>query len=440
MKKRKRLGIKRNKALLLQGSAMQIPLKAKSVQLCCFSPPYWGIRKYEIPPLVFGGDIDCEHKWETQSVKIVGGHSGGIESSGLSNAKKRAEDTGSNQDNQYSFCSLCGAWKGDLGLEPTPELYLDNMMLVMAECWRVLRNDGVCFVNIGDTYSQGSSKPSPIQATDNVGMDRRVKNLKPKSLCLIPQKLAIRCQEAGWIIRSEIIWNKPNPMPESCTDRPTRSHEQVWMMTKTNKTLLWKHRNGRWAYKRPKADYIWIHRETDEEQKEMPPKIEIKEWKRRNLWASYSYYWDQDAIREKHQDINRPNGFKGKNGIGVRNNNQGWTGGNVSLDKHRNYNPNGRNIRDVWTIATEPTPEAHFASWPKKLVARMIRVASAVNDIVLDPFCGTGKTIAEAERFNRIGVGLDLSHSYLSNIAMPRKKKAESMPKTLGFMEELGIG
>ena len=184
--------------------------------------------------------------------------------------------------------------------------------------------------------------------------------LKPKSLCLTPQKFAIACQEHGWIIRSEIIWAKPNPMPESVKDRPTRSHEQVWMMTKQGK-----------------------------------------------------YYWDQDAVKEVSAEPNRTNYQCGKKLDASRN----------DQDLHERSKTmmfNNRNIRSVWTIATSPTPEAHFATWPEKLARRMIRAATKPGDIVFDPFCGTGKTVIEAERQNRVGIGMDLSWEYLSDIALKR--------------------
>lgn len=425
----------------MQANAIQMPLKDESVQCCAFSPPYWGLRKYEdLPTLVWDGIEGCEHEWGNNLLSKCNDSNRGTmtwTTGGDPAAKVLGE-----KSSQGQFCRLCNAWRGDLGLEPTPELYLDHMMLVMAECWRVLRNDGVCFVNIGDSYSGGGrgnygNGLSLGQGPKHTkGHDFKYGNIKPKSLCLVPQKFAIRCQEAGWIIRSEIIWAKPNPMPESCKDRPTRSHEQVWMMVKQQR-----------------------------------------------------YYWDQEAVMEKSGS-----GVPGKRhqrpGIDVHGGNQQH--GTIPTCPYRN-------ARTVWSIATEPTPEAHFATWPSKLVNRMIRAATAQkacphcrapwervvekveappevftktknpndnfiaghrkdgvfrgsgqkhqnwlnnnpsktigwqptcscpdNDgsgkcIVLDPFGGTCKTVLEAERLNRTGIGLDLSYMYLSEIAKPRQ-------------------
>lgn len=274
---------------------------------------------------------------------------------------------------------------GALGMEPDVSLYLNHMMQVMSEVWRVLRGNGVCFVNIGDSYS-GSGKVGnnseyqsrhtefgkPSKHKERFGLSGiKPKGIPAKSLCLIPQKFAIRCQEAGWIIRSEIIWAKPNPMPESVRDRPTRSHEQVWMMTKQQK-----------------------------------------------------YYWDQDAVRENFTDERMGNPGGGGQYV-VNAHQEGLYGPSAQTGLAKGIwtkgkEQGGRNIRDVWTIATEPTPKAHFATWPSKLVERMIRAASKPGDIVLDPFCGTAKTLIEAEKFSRSGIGLDLSWEYLSKIAVKR--------------------
>ena len=373
--------------MLIQANAVHIPLKDKSVQLCVFSPPYWGLRKYSVLPMVWGGDENCEHKWGRIGPEH---HSGQVEQTKWKTAKAagHGQTAGSSQ-----FCPHCGAWRGDLGLESTPELYLDHMMQVMAEVWRVLRNDGVCFVNIGDSYS-GSGKAGnnpeyqnrhtefgkPSKHKERFGLSGiKPKGIPAKSLCLIPQKFAIRCQEAGWIIRSEIIWAKPNPMPESVKDRPARSHEQVWMMTKQGK-----------------------------------------------------YYWDAGAIAEPQMEYERTRRLRekkqghkavyllqadGKTGLAPQS--KSGTCRNVAA-RHKLAKKGTRNCRTVWTFSTEATKEAHFASWPSKLVERMIRAASKPGDIVLDPFCGVGKSVVEAEKLNRIGIGLDLSWEYLSEIAARR--------------------
>jgi len=200
--------------MLIQATATSIPMKDESCQLCCFSPPYWGLRKYSVLPLVWGGDSGCEHAYSPLSTTQ--------RHNKLWATNSKPENCFDNKQvvDQGQFCQLCGAWRGDLGLEPTPELYLDHMMLVMGEVWRVLRDDGVCFVNIGDAYSSGGRQCHGNRISYKQGTNKGClplqnyrppapEGVKPKSLCLIPQKFAIRCQEAGWILRSEIIWAKP---------------------------------------------------------------------------------------------------------------------------------------------------------------------------------------------------------------------------------------
>lgn len=397
---------------LIQGNALCVPLKDKSVQLCCFSPPYWKLRKYKVPNIEFPD-----------------------------------------------------GWVGQLGLEPNIDQYLDNLMLVMAEVWRVLRDDGCVFVNIGDSFWNASgSCRSPGGRKSRIGVGKKNAeahplhrgnktdnpNIQAKSLCLIPQKFVIRCQEAGWIVRSEIIFHKLNPIPESVNDRPTKAHEHVWLLTKQKK-----------------------------------------------------YFWDKEAVKEKTRrvvSVGWKNSDLKKYSCDPRLKKQG------SYKDWRKYCPTGlvekRNIRSVWTMATEPTPEAHFATFPSKLVRTMILAGSSPRAceicgapwrrvvkrekvmispdaeeysgknyveggrsagrrllkqmselrglgrdhdtpylktrtigwrptckcgcagtgrcVVLDPFVGVGTSVVVAEKNGRFGVGMDLSLDYLVDIALKK--------------------
>ena len=161
---------------------------------CVTSPPYWGLRDYGTGKWV-GGDVNCPHKRTTKigkTVKTITGHQGMYDQGSVVG------------DAIYkSVCPKCGAVRIDeqLGLEETPELYINNLVNVFAKVYRVLRNDGTVWVNLGDTYG------------------------KEKSLIGIPWKFAFAMQEFGWYLRQDIIWHKPNPMPESVKDRCTKSHE-----------------------------------------------------------------------------------------------------------------------------------------------------------------------------------------------------------------------
>ena len=305
-------------------------LADESVQMVVTSPPYWGLRKYAGVPDLVWGDKDCKHQFDQPTTAITGNNSmirgaGELDSGNFAIPKFGGTDMKQRRAVVGNTCSLCGAWKGSYGLEPTPEMYIDHTIEILREIRRVLRKDGVVFWNIGDSYSSGgrkTNKPQTVAGGSEQDLPLEYSPsrdmlehpvIKPKDLCLIPFKVAIAAQEDGWWVRSIIIWSKPNPMPESVTDRPTNSHEYILMLTKNSR-----------------------------------------------------YYWDAEAVREpaiRAGDI--PGG--NKHGIGEFGVNAGWAGGEV---------PNGRNIRSVWEFPTQPYPEAHFAVFPEKLPEICIKAAT----------------------------------------------------------------
>jgi DNA modification methylase len=258
-----------------------------------------------------------------------------------------------------------------IGLEPTPREYVEAMVAVFAEVRRVLTDDGCTWVNLGDSYS-GSGKGGQSE-------DKRSSNWQPdyankgetygipaKNLIGIPWRVAFGLQDDGWILRSDIIWSKPSCMPESVTDRPTRAHEYVFLLTKSPR-----------------------------------------------------YWYDADAIAEKaiysglRED--KPQGsFDGKNG-------------SAAFRAIRET----RNARSVWNISTEPTPFAHFATMPKKLVRRCIVAGCPVGGVVLDPFSGSGTTALVARAEGRRYVGIELNPDY---VALSNKRLDE--PFTLPMLFE----
>ena len=302
-------------------------LEDESVQCVVTSPPYWGLRKYSgEQDLIWGGDKDCVHEWgEVEQVgrydKKMAADYGGWERGGRNNDART--------QNSSSFCQLCGAWRGSYGLEPTPEMYVEHTIEILREIRRVLRKDGVVFWNIGDSYASqpsGSRKPSDLSYFENIaegdnGRPNKITgNLKPKDLCLIPFRVAIAAQEDGWWVRSVIIWNKPNPMPESVKDRPTEAHEYILMLTKSGR-----------------------------------------------------YYWDQEAVRECKAEStvsdtrNNGNGHRRERGYPGYQSNGGTNLGGPE---------GGRNLRSVWTFPTQPYPEAHFAIFPEKLPELCIKAST----------------------------------------------------------------
>ena len=198
-------------------------LPEESVHTCITSPPYFGLRDYGTASWD-GGDPGCKHSCggQVQDNKAPG-----------------AIQTGVRPGCDATVCKKCGAVRVDkqIGLEKTPEEYIKKMVEVFREVKRVLRDDGVCFINIGDSYNGsggagGDYGPGGLKEGQPKYPGRKISTLKPKDLIGIPWMLAFALRDDGWYLRSEIIWHKPNPMPESVTDRPTKSHEQVFLLTK----------------------------------------------------------------------------------------------------------------------------------------------------------------------------------------------------------------
>ena len=222
---------------------------------------------------------------------------------------------------------------GQLGLEPTLDEYIDKLVAIFREVRRVLKDDGTVWLNMGDGYAaqQGRGMPGAPRKKEHrnrpaLSAEKVRHPTKPKDLIGQPWRPAFALQADGWYLRSDIIWAKPNPMPESVTDRPTKAHEYVFLLSKQAR-----------------------------------------------------YFYDADAVREEHQDKMGTERFVGKCNINkdeYESNHQGWYG--VGYKKtHNQYNPAGRNRRTVWTIATQPFPEAHFATFPEALVEPCIRAGTS---------------------------------------------------------------
>lgn len=345
-------------------------IPAESVQCVVTSPPYWGLRDYGLEPIVWQeGDRACEeHEWRQLPPRRNRGPKDACTPKQLSNIGTLHTLPKTN------FCLLCGAWRGSLGLEPSPELYTQHIVEIFQGVKRVLRKDGTVWLNLGDSYmggkgQSGQGSPEYQAARQDVSLnkphqhiagpkrtrptDRKQDALKPKDLCGIPWRVALALQADGWWLRSDIIWSKSNPMPESVRDRPTKSHEYIFLLTKSKK-----------------------------------------------------YYYDQDAVREpvaaatlerdKYTRIT-----SGKEGPYA-----------VAHDHETPSNPSGRNLRSVWRMSTQPFPEAHFATYPEKLVERCILAGTRPDDLILDPFMGSGTTACVAVKHGRHFVGIELSEEY----------------------------
>lgn len=270
---------------------------------------------------------------------------------------------------------------GQIGLEPTLYEWVDTMVEVFDCVREVLADDGTLWLNLGDSYAtnggagwQGENGQRADRrftaARNTVGLReatrRPPQGLKAKDLMGQPWRVAFALQNAGWWLRSEIIWHKPSPMPESVKDRPTKAHEQIFLLVKSDR-----------------------------------------------------YYYDAESIKETAVQDERRKTFRGGAHIkgSTFDNNQGDKAnvvGNVRLQ------PEFRNARTVWTIASEPTSFAHFACFPREIPKRCILAGSRPGDIVLDPFMGSGTTAEVATSLGRNFIGCELNQNYIDMHDMRR--------------------
>jgi DNA modification methylase len=294
---------------ILQGNALEKlrTLPDESVQCCVSSPPFWGLRDYGI--------------------------------------------------------------NGQIGLEETPEAYVAKIVEVFREVRRVLKNDGTLWMNLGDTYSSGGKETQVRHTFRDAASGKQdylngtavraatPPGLKAKDLCGIPWRVAFALQADGWYLRQDIIWSKPNPMPESVTDRCTKSHEYLFLLSKNER-----------------------------------------------------YFYNAEAIREPHSEPWRGNGeLESKRPHHI----DGLEKGIKWVPGTRQYNPAGRNKRSVWTVPTAPYAEAHFATYPPDLIKPCILAGSRSSDTILDPFAGSGTTGAVAIEFGRKALLIELNPAYI---------------------------
>jgi DNA modification methylase len=356
------------------------------VQTCVTSPPYFGLRDYGTGEWE-GGDEGCDHVEKFN--RKDGNRQGANCFAGNANREGHA-DMGTRRFRDV--CGKCGARRIDqqVGLESTPDEYVNRLVEVFREVRRVLRDDGTLWLNLGDSYmarqfgwnnsndrswaayhrETGDERPKADRSGHSMeGSHAMAKatGMKPKDLIGIPWMVAFALRADGWYLRSDIIWSKPNPMPESVTDRPTKAHEYVFLLSK----------GPRYFYA---ADAV------------------------RENWAD-ERNGASGATVSKFEDM----GSRGRGDGGITNAPQ------VA----------GRNKRSVWTVATQPFPGAHFAVFPPKLIEPCVLAGSAEGDTVLDPFCGAGTTGLVATRNNRSFIGIELNPDYAE---MARQRIRDDQP------------
>jgi DNA modification methylase len=327
------------------------------VQTCVTSPPYFGLRDYGTAKWE-GGDPACQHV--------------GIEARTVSGgAGKQYSNAGSNR--VFSGNCACGAKRVDeqIGLEQTPDEYVAKMVEVFRCVRDVLADDGTVWLNLGDSYAGGSAsgekRPGAGRA-DGIVDDRaqrnrnglgRVDGLKPKDLIGIPWRVAFALQADGWYLRQDIIWHKPNPMPESVRDRCTKAHEYIFLLSKNER-----------------------------------------------------YFYDVEAVKEKSATPpHKPGNKLHENKVSGPNDRGGNSQWETSMDKV--WGADGkRNRRSVWTVTTKPYKGAHFATFPPDLIEPCVLAGSQKGDTVLDPFMGSGTTAAVAIKHGRNYLGCELNSAY----------------------------
>lgn len=344
---------------IIQGDALSSlrRLRDESVQCCITSPPYWSLRDYGLEPIVWDETVECEHVFvETRQYRDSPIRSGS-EGVGFHDA----QTTKDQRWRIHGTCSACGAWRGCLGLEPTPELYVSHMVQIFRELRRVMRPDCTLWVNLGDTYAGGGNAPA-------------TGDLKPKDLVGIPWMIAFALRADGWYLRSDIIWEKNNPMPESVTDRPTRSHEYVFLLSKSRR-----------YYYDHKAIHEPVSLNTHSRGSNTGPKT---------VGINSRIYQDRDP---SHPSTRK-----------VRN--------NASYQAAVKGPVTSRNRRSVWTIATKPFPEAHFATFPPDLVVPCVLAGSKPGDVIIDPFGGSGTVGKVALERGRKAILIEPNRTYVEMI------------------------
>ena len=339
---------------VLNGNCLEVldQLPEKSVDSCITSPPYYGLRDYNTGTWV-GGDPDCPHKRMTKISKDT--------DTGHKNMYEHGDVVG---DAIYkSVCPKCGATREDkqIGLEDSPEEYVESMVEVFRKVRRVLKDEGTVWLNLGDSYV--STHPTGTRDSDtgwkhgelSQGHQARAGGAggiyKVKDLMGIPWMVALALRADGWYLRQDIIWHKPNPMPESVTDRCTKAHEYIFLLTKQR-----------------------------------------------------NYHYDHEAIKvpvkEDWGTRDRTDGKYHNEGTGL----SPHTGLEDSYES--------ANKRSVWTVTTKPFKGAHFAVFPPDLIEPCILAGCPKDGTVLDPFGGAGTTGLVADRNDRNAILIELNDEY----------------------------
>lgn len=370
---------------LFNGDSLEVlkQLPDNILDCCVTSPPYYGLRDYGTGTWE-GGDPNCPHyRTSKYSDKMITG-------------QKTILDThiGIGDAIYKDVCPLCGAKRIDqqIGLEGTPEQYIDRLVKVFHEIKRCMKDTGTLWINIGDTYWGSGSKGTDFteyfnnkgakQATNKGTCD--MSNIprmagkrgiyKNKDLIGIPWMLAFALRADGWYLRQDIIWHKPNPMPESIKDRCVKSHEYIFLFSK-----------------------------------------------------SKSYYFDYEAIQTEANEAYEGR-YKYDFNNGEKEHGSDRPGGAINTAGKKNFTGKA-NKRDVWTVNVgsgySDEDNAHYATYPKKLIEPCVLAGCPEGGVVLDPFNGTGTTGSVAIQWQRKYIGIDLSKDYIDMATRRLQKESD---------------
>lgn len=424
--------------MLMKADARWIPLADESVHCVCTSPPYWGLRDYDLPPSIWGGDPTCSHEW--------------------------AEET-------HDGCVKCGALRGVFGLEPTPDLYVCHLIEIFRDVRRVLRKDGTVWLNMGDSFTSGNRRGHGTRLGYKQETNRgslQLQNWRPplptglknKDLCLIPFRVALALQEDGWWIRQVNIWHKPNPMPESVKDRPGTSHEYVFLLSKRARyyydneavrqplkpktfTTFGTMRKSKGADALGKVKAHNFGRGAMIRKPARAQDGQIAGANLRSVWkvatvpfaeAHYAVFPPkliENPIRAGTSDHGACNacGSPYRRAIQKpeRLNPKDYQGKHRSTDAHsraRRLLGHTRSARESTGAHDNPFRAPEHMGWEPACRCN----AGVVPCVVLDPFVGSGTTVLVAEQLGRTGIGLDLGYQEIA-----RRRTAKIQKKLVGW-------
>lgn len=360
--------------VILQGDAKTHlkKLPSERADVVVASPPYYAQRDYGTTPLIWDGDKNCKHDFRIRERKL---HSGST-SEKWQKTVSRGMQKGEWQTSD-GFCNKCGAWLGQLGLEPTCDLFIKHLADIFDEVKRVLKRGGTCWVNLGDTYSGsccGHGDTRDSKGIQNVSKQKytakrkplaakSTKQVKAKSLVQIPFRFSIEMSNRGWILRNVIIWHKPNCMPSSVKDRFTVDFEYLFFFSKNKKYYF-------------KTQY-----EKSKTGNSASFNLRVRDVKRGHATKSGQYRASKKEVEQYH-------------------------GQNIKYSHKRNK-------RTVWCIPTKPFKGAHFATYPEDLCETPIKAGCPEGGIVLDPFFGAGTTGLVALKQNKKFIGIELNPDYV---------------------------